>query len=450
MPDFDKNLKPILKNEETHLPNLDNPVSSSGRAAYDQSVSNRQSAVDQFFGKGPIVNDMAPTVTAKELYENRRYDIFSSDITDIENQKANAQSWEKQAANGILKGLNLAATTTLGGFAMLGGALEATFSGRLADIWDNKNMRDLDDWNNKVDQEYLPNYYSTKETTANWYSTDNWFRPNFLFDKVIKNSGYAVGAMISGNIANAGILKAGALIGELADAYAVGAEAAQSFKTASPLLRNIARAFSVGKNIEAAQVLEKGIASIADITTQSSELADIASQTNKFFGINDVGRRTAMAAYSSAGESSFEALQTSREYRKNAIAEYTRTHGQEPVGSDLDQINQDSESVGKVSFFANMGVLSATEYVQLPKILGSSYSASKQAANSLMGQVDNVLLKDGKYVAEEAATKFGKEYNAAKSDGTLLVPISDTDLGGVPAKKPFPLKPKTRLRGSKK
>ena len=411
MPDFDKNLKPILKNEETHLPNLDNPVSSSGRAAYDQSVSNRQSAVDQFFGKGPIVNDMAPTVTAKELYENRRYDIFSSDITDIENQKANAQSWEKQAANGILKGLNLAATTTLGGFAMLGGALEATFSGRLADIWDNKNMRDLDDWNNKVDQEYLPNYYSTKETTANWYSTDNWFRPNFLFDKVIKNSGYAVGAMISGNIANAGILKAGALIGELADAYAVGAEAAQSFKTASPLLRNIARAFSVGKNIEAAQVLEKGIASIADITTQSSELADIASQTNKFFGINDVGRRTAMAAYSSAGESSFEALQTSREYRKNAIAEYTRTHGQEPVGSDLDQINQDSESVGKVSFFANMGVLSATEYVQLPKILGSSYSASKQAANSLMGQVDNVLLKDGKYVAEEAATKFGKIYD---------------------------------------
>ena len=413
MPDFDKNLKPILKNEDVNLPNLDNPA-STGRFGYQQSVEGKQSAVDQFFGRGPVVNSMAPTVTAKELYENRRYEIFSPDITDIENQKANAQSWGTQAANGILKGLNLAATTTVGGFAMLEGALESAFSGRLADIWDNKILRDLDDWNNKVDQEYLPNYYSTKETEASWYSTDNWFRPNFLFDKLVKNSGYAVGAMISGNIANAGLLRAGRGLGALADAYAVGAEASQSFKTFTPLLKNMSRAFSVGKNVEAAAALEKGIASVADVTAQASELAEIAAQTNKFFKINDLGRRTAIAAYSSAGESSFEALQTSREYRKNAIAQFTQDHGYEPTGQDLEKINQDSESVGKVSFFANMGILSATEYVQLPRLLGSSYSASKQAANSLMGQVDNVLLREGKYVAEEAATKFGKIYDKAK------------------------------------
>jgi hypothetical protein len=413
MPDFDQNLKPILKNESSTLPNLDNPA-STGRFGYQQSLGSGQSAVDSFFGKGPIVNDMAPTVTSQELYDNRRYAIFSPDITDIENQKANAQSWGTQAANGILKGLNLAATTTIGGFGMLEGALEATFSGRLADIWDNSILRGLDDWNNKVDQEYLPNYYSTKETTANWYSTDNWFRPNFLFDKLVKNSGYAVGAMISGNIANAGILKAGRALGALADAYAVGAEASQSFKTFTPLLKNMSRAFSVGKNIEAAAVLEKGIASVADIAAQSSELAEIASQTNTLFKINDIGRRTAIAAYSSAGEASFEALQTSREYRKNAIAQYVEANGVEPTGEDLDQINKEAETVGKTSFFGNMAILSATEYVQLPKILGSSYSASKQAANSLMGQIDNVVLRDGKYVAEEAATKFAKIYDKAK------------------------------------
>ena len=413
MPDFDKNLKPILKNEDSSLPDLDNPA-STGRFGYQQSVQGKQSAVDNFFGNGPIVNDMAPTVTSKELFENRRYDVFSPDITDIENQKANAQSWGTQAANGILKGLNLTATTVLGGFGMLEGALESAFSGRLADIWDNKILRDLDDWNTKVDQEYLPNYYSTKETEASWYSTDNWFRPNFLFDKLVKNSGYAVGAMISGNIANAGILRAGRAIGGLADSYAIGAESSQAFKAYTPLLRNTARAFSAGKNIEAAAVLEKGIASVADITAQSSELAEIAKQTNLFAKINDVGRRTAIAAYSSAGEASFEALQTSKEYRKNAIAEFVNTHGYEPTGQDLEKINNDSETVGKVSFFGNLGILSATEYVQLPRLLGSSYSASKQAANSLMGQVDNVILKDGKYVAEEAATRFGKIYDKAK------------------------------------
>jgi hypothetical protein len=419
MPDFDKNLKPILKNEDSRLPNLDNPA-STGNFGYRQSVQGKQSAVDNFFGNGPVVNEMAPTVTAKELYENRRYEIFSPDITDIENQKANAQSWGTQAANGILKGLNLAATTTIGGFGMLEGVLEASFSGRLADIWDNKILRNLDDWNNKVDQEYLPNYYSTKETEANWYSTDNWFRPNFLFDKLVKNSGYAVGAMISGNIANAGILRAGRGIGALADAYAIGAESSQAFKSYTPLLRNMSRAFSAGKNIEAAAVLEKGIATVADVTAQSSQLAEIAAQTNNFFRINDIGRRTAIAAYSSAGESSFEALQTSREYRKNAIAQFIQDNGYEPTGQDLEKINQDTESVGKVSFFANMGILSATEYVQLPRLLGSSYSASKQAANSLMGQVDNVVLREGKYVAEEAATRFGKIYDKAKGVGRYV------------------------------
>jgi len=419
MPDFDKNLKPILKNEDTSLPNLDNP-SSTGRFGYQQSVQGKQSAVDNFFGNGPIVNDMAPTVTSKELFENRRYDVFSPDITDIENQKANAQSWGTQAANGILKGLNLTATTVLGGFGMLEGALESAFSGRLADIWDNKILRDLDDWNTKVDQEYLPNYYSTKETEANWYSTDNWFRPNFLFDKLVKNSGYAVGAMISGNIANAGILKAGRSIGALADAYAVTTESSQAFKSFTPLLRNTARAFSAGKNIEAAQILEKGIASVADITAQSSELAEIAKQTNLFAKLNDVGRRTAIAAYSSAGEASFEALQTSKDYRKNAINEYINIHGYEPTGQDLEKINQDSESVGKVSFFGNLAVLGATEYVQLPRILGSSYSANKQAANSLLGKVDNVILKDGKYVAEEAATGFRKLYDKATGVGRYV------------------------------
>lgn len=418
MPDFDKNLKPILKNEDTSLPNLDSPA-STGRFGYQQSVQGRQSAVDNFFGNGPIVNDMAPTVTAGELYENRRYDVFSPDITDIENQKANAQSWGSQAANGILKGLNLAATTTIGGFGMLEGVLESAFSGRLADIWDNKILRGLDDWNTKVDQEYLPNYYSTKETDASWYSTDNWFRPNFLFDKLVKNSGYAVGAMISGNIANAGILRAGRAIGNLADAYAVTAESSQAFKSFTPLLRNTARAFSAGKNIEAAQILEKGMASVADITAQSSELAEIAKQTNLFAKINDAGRRTAIAAYSAGGEASFEALQTSKDYRKNAINEYVSLHGYEPTGQDLEKINQDSESVGKVSFFGNLGVLSATEYVQLPRILGSSYAASRQAANSLIGQVDNVVLREGKYVVEEA-TKFGKIYDKAKGIGRYV------------------------------
>ena len=403
MPDFDKNLKPVLKNQQDNLPRLDNPA-TTGRPVYSESLAGKVNIYDKFFGKGPIESSIAPTVTSGELYENRRYGLYSPDIIDIEDQKAYAQTYGEKAANGILKGLNLTATTFAGGFGMLYGLGSSAFSGRLADVWDNPGLRALDEWNNEVDQNYLPNYYTNVEKNAPWYSTDNWFKANFLYDKLIKNSGYAVGAMLSGNVANAGIKTAGAAIGRAA----VALESANSFKLFTPLLRNTARAFSAGKNIEAAAILEGEISSIADLTARSSRLAEIAAEANTFGQLNALGRRTAIAAYSSAGEASFEALQTAKEYKENLINEYTRANGYEPSGEALKDIERQAESVGKASFFGNLAILGATEYVQLPRLLGSSYAADKQAANSLLGQVDNVVLKDGKYIKVEPKTRFGR------------------------------------------
>jgi hypothetical protein len=403
MPDFDKDLKPIVKNEQDSLPRLDNPA-TTGRAAYNQSLAGSVNIYDKFFGRGPIESPIAPTVSSGELYENRRYGIYSSDIVDIEDQKAYAQTYGEKAANGILKGLNLTATTFAGGFGMLYGLGSAAMSGRLADIWDNPGLRALDEWNNEVDQTYLPNYYTNVEKNAPWYSTDNWLKANFLYDKLIKNSGYAVGAMLSGNIANAGIKAAGAAIGRAA----VALESANAFKLFTPLLKNTARAFSVGKNVEAAAVLEGEISSIADLTAKSSRLAEIAGEANTFGQLNALGRRTAIAAYSSGGEATFEALQTAKEYKENLINEYTKANGYEPSGEALKDIERQAESVGKMSFFGNLAILGATEYVQLPRLLGSSYAADRQAANSLLGQVDDVVLKDSKYVRVEPKTRFAR------------------------------------------
>jgi hypothetical protein len=435
MPDFDKDLNPILLNKDESLPVLPNPATPrpnnySGFGGSD--LAGRQ-PIDPIFGRGPIISPMAPTVSAKELYDNRRYDVYSSDIVDQEDQSAYAQSGLQQATNGLLKGVNLAATTIAGGFGMIGGAAQSMFTGRLADIWDNPYMQSLDKWNNEVDQTYLPNYYTNVEKNANWYSTDNWVTTNFLFDKVIKNSGFAVGAMVSGNIINAGLLRAGAILGEAAMAGATAAESAQAFKIFSPLLRNTARAFSAGKNIEAAAILEGELSSIADVAARSSRLAELASSTNSeiaqaaravnsFAKFSDTARRTAVAVYSSAGESAFEALQTSNQYRETKIQEYKNLNGGvDPSGEDLEQINKESEAVGKTSFFGNMALLSATEYIQLPYLLGSSYKSSKQAANSLIGKVDDVVLEDAKYVAKTGATtKFGKLYQGVKSVGQYV------------------------------
>ena len=342
MPDFNKDLSPILVNKNTELPQFDNPstpIPSSymGMGQYDLSGRDVE---DPIFGKGPVVSKLLPTVTASELYENRRYDNYSAYTLDIEDQNAKAQSnWEK-ATNGILKGANLAATTVAGGFGMLYGAATSPFTGRFADIWDNPIMRKLDAYNAEVDQNFLPNYYSNKEKNAEWYSTDNWMTTNFLFDKLVKNSGFAVGAMVSGNIANAALKTSGAVIGAGLDALATEATAAQSFKLFTPLLRNTARAFSAAKNTEAAAILEQELSSISDIALRTSKMAQLDKAKLAFSGFNDAARRTAIAAYSSAGEASFEALQTSKEYRNNLIQQYKDSHfGIDPTGDDLEAID---------------------------------------------------------------------------------------------------------------
>ena len=420
MPDFDKNLQPIIKDTKLPFEDIDVkapiPVApmSAGRSGVSD-LSRKQDPFDKLkaLSDSSDFGEKGVFVSNATLEANKRYSAFNPTISNYEDFAAYGQSGWDKAANGVLKGLNLAGTTIAGSFAMLGGAASAAFTGRLADIWDNEVMRDLDEWNTKVDQEYLPNYYTDAEKNAAWYSTDNWLKTNFLFDKLVKNSGFAVGAMVTGNIANAGLLKLGAGLGKLAATGATAAEASQAFKLFTPILRNTARAFSAGKNIEAAAVLEKQLSSIADITATSSELANIAKTTaSKFAKFGDGARRTAVAAYSSAGEASFEALQTSNEYRNNLIEQWKNTNGGvEPTGQDLERINREAESVGKTSFFGNLALLGITEYVQLPKQLGSTYSSSKQVSNSLLGMADDVVLKGGKYVAKETTTKFGKLYD---------------------------------------
>jgi hypothetical protein len=412
MPDFDKDLiAPVnLPNQIDREPQVKAYVPaelSAGGTNYAQTedIFDKLNAATRESKYGRI----GAFATYEELAANRRYATYNPNIENQEDFAAYGQSGIEKAVNGTLKGLGLAATTVAGGFGMLYGVAKAPFSGRLADVWDNEIMRGLDNINTKVDNELLPNYYTDKEKNANWYSTDNWLKTNFIFDKLIKNSGFAVGAMVSGNIANAALRGIGAGIGTLAAEGAALSEGSQAFKIFTPLLRNTARAFSAGKNLEAAAILEAGVSDIADVTAKSSRLASLSKLENTFAKFGDSGRRTAIAFYSSAGEASFEALQTAKEYRNALIEDHKKNYGEEPSGDDLANIDKMSESVGKASFFGNLALLGATEFTQLPKLLGSSYAASRNTANSLVGETTDLVIKNGQYVsAKSALTKFGK------------------------------------------
>jgi hypothetical protein len=425
MPDFNKDLSGKLLNKETDLPIIPTfatPVPNNYRPFGNSDLAGSNG--DPLFGNGPIASPMPSTITANELFDNRRYDVYGRDIIDIEDQNAYAQPWYEQSYNGIVKGANLVGTTIAGGFGMLYGTLKGLGpDGKMSDIWDNEIMRGLDKWNNEVDQNYLPNYYTDVEKNANWYSTDNWLTTNFLFDKVVKNAGFAVGAMVSGNIANGLLSGTGRLLGGLATEAALISESSQAFRLLTPYLRNTARAFSAGKNIEAAEASIAQLSSISELSNTTSQISKIANTANGIAGMQDFVRRTAIAAYSSAGEASFEALQTANEYRERLISKYkTENNGLEPTGVALEEINNRAADVGNTSFAGNLALLAVTEFQQLPYLLGSSYKNSKRVANSLIGQTDDVLVREGQYLASAASatTKSGKLYQGFKNIGKYV------------------------------
>ena len=444
MPDFDKNLQPIIKDSSIPFERINirapRPAAPINVGSSDFNLptlaknNNDVFAILDNISKTTDFNDKGVFVTDATLKANQRYKEFNPTIANQEDFVSYNQGAVEQAFNGIVKGANLVGTTIAGGFGMLYGAAKAmTSDGKFSDIWDNAIMQELDKWNTKVDQEYLPNYYSDKEKNAEWYERDNWMTSNFVFDKLVKNSGFAVGAMVSGNIANGALGAAGSFLGGIAAEGALLAEASQAFKLFTPLLRNTSRAFSAAKNIEAAGILEKELSSIADVVERSSklsklinstnpEIAQIAKTVNSFAKFNDAARRTAIAVYSSAGEASFEALQTSNEYKNSLIKKYTNEHGHAPTGIDLENINDLIASVGATSFLGNMALLTVTEFHQLPNLLGSSYKTTKNAANGLLGNVEDAVLKNGKYVADVAipTTKFGKLYSSAKRVGGYM------------------------------
>ncbi len=408
----------------TPLPNLSGINGGPGEPlTFEESFKQR-------YNEAPG-GDKIASVPLSAISTDKRYkSVFIG--SNPEEMHAQQQAWTEKAYNDTLKFGTLVGTTIAGGFGMVYGAGKWMLpGGKFSDIFSNPIMQGLDKINTAVD-EALPNYYTEAEKNAEWYSKDNLFTANFLFDKLIKNSGYAVGAMLSGNIANGLIGATGKGIGglaakgvaNLAKGTTTLGETSTAFKLFTPILKNTARAFSAGENVAAANVLREQAKSIADIASQSTKLAAIEKQAAQFAKFNLAARRTAIAAYSSAGESSFEALQTSNTFRDKLLNDYFYENGKNAEGDDLAKIDDLSRRVGKMSFLSNMALLTVTEFQQLPYLAGSSFKKTRQAANDALGKVDDAVLKEGKYVSKMAeatpSTRIGKIFKGVTDTGVDL------------------------------
>jgi len=317
--------------------------------------------------------------------------------TDYEEMAGQQQSSLDKLANGTVKMLGSATTSFASGtVGLLYGTLASVFEQRLASLIDNDVTRQMDNMSKKL-EDVLPNYYTKAETNAEWYSPDNILTANFWSDKIIKNLGFSLGA-IAGGAAWSSIFKSIGLTNALVKAGA-GMEAATAVEAA----------MTQAPNLQKYNAIESALSSLSQKYLKTPASAILKDSD-----------RILTSAMGTFGEASIEGLQNMNEFRNKAIDEYRDLYGKNPTGKDLEDINIKADKIGMYTWGFNTMLLTGTNYIQLPKILGSSRRADKAMINEIGQEAIG-----GDFTKTVARTKFGKLVDGARGVGSLLFAPSE-------------------------
>lgn len=300
---------------------------------------------------------------------------------NIDEQRAQRQSGFEQAWHGTAKGAGLAATTFLSTFTSLPyGIVSAAGKGltghgaqeSFSAVYDNEISRKFDEFNKNM-EEWFPNYYTEEQKKADAFSWTNMGNANFIFDKLVKNAGFTVGAIVGGGVVSKGLHALGKL--------AMGANYAREMEAVAALTKQ-------GMGMDQA-------------------IKQVASGIRTMNAANQVGA-TLIAA---ANEGSVEALQTKNDIKDKLTKEYESKGVL--TAQDYQEIEDTASAAANSVFAANMAILGISDTIQFAKFLGGGYKQEAKAMAKLMKE-------DGKWVAK-ASGKFDTALNVAKATGTGMV-----------------------------
>ena len=328
--------------------------------------------------------------TLDEVSSNRYQNFVPGDYNN-EDAYAQGQGWGEKMVNGVAKGLLLTGTTFLQGtVGLVNGLVRWGADGRFASFYDNEFNRQLDQIVKEA-EDNAPNFYTDVEKNANWYSPDYWMTGNFLWDGVVKNMGFAAGAYLSGGVYSAALKGLAALPGA-------------------------ARLLSMGRAAEAVAMSEEALLTTQKGTQAYGKLKALSDSYLTKYNVLEKGHRAVVAGLSTTGEAGFEAYQNLNDFRNEKIQEFRNNNGGvNPTGKDLEKINAMADAVGNASFLSNVALLSATNYIQFPKILGSSYAAEKGIINNVTKEIKDITTDAaGSYVEKTSKSKLLNAVNSVR------------------------------------
>lgn len=351
----------------------ENLISSAG---FSQTV-NPQSAFENAFRQSMQVKQDLRTPEFVSPFSVDPSARFPLQVLGMDNEDiyAQGQSGWQQAWNATLKGGALAATTfvqsTLG---LVNGIFAAASDGKFSSFYDNDFNRKLDDINKSLEDQ-LPNYYSAAERNSPWYT--NIFTTNFIFDKIVKNLGFMAGAAGSGMVFSK-LLQMGKLAAS-------------------------------GNALKALQATEKAVAEGRTLDTLGDTASGLSSFMGKYSALN-TGQKVLVSGLATVGEAGIEALQAGDQARTKLLEEFRIANGRDADGEDLKRIDDTAANIGNSTFALNTVLLTASNYIQFPKLLGASNRAERGMYSELVKKAENVAFdkRTLSYIQRIPTTKFGK------------------------------------------
>lgn len=366
--------------------------------------------------------EAAPTVVQSPLYNSNTklgQSYFDQDVynkEEFENAgdvRAENQPAIIQAINGTTKGAILAGTTALSGILGIPyGIASAVINQDFSKLWDNDVTRTAQAINDAA-EEWLPNYYTKQQTEDSWYSPSNIFSANFIFDKVIKNIGFTVGAAYSGGLYTKGIDLVAKGLGGLRAMALTG----KTFKEAAELgarAMNMSNATRVTKAL-VGSVFSATAEGTIEALNNSKDYVDIYRKKYDALtaeGINDAYREFAINGGQFDGNGNPILDNTS----KSLILQDKLYKLQRAKEQAYKEIDATRDNMGNADLLANLPILTLGNWLTFGKMFAGGYKAARNTSK-VTTRATKEAMAAAKAEGKEAVERLNNIVKKAKKTG---------------------------------
>lgn len=437
MPIFDNELVNNISNRNYESP-VDRPL---GSPAFDEINSLQNLGIPGQFNEsyggitaeearnfkspnGPMTpNSPFSMVSKSELLANQRYPLYERGV-DLENIYGLQQSGIEQLGNGLMKLGGFALGTFGQSFATIPNTFSAIKNGKFSELSNPDGYEaTIDNWTKNL-EDYFPNYVTRYEQSRGLATAIpfTYGSANFWGDKILKNTGFMVGAI-------GGALVQDAIIGTATEGIgAIPLVANQLGKASLWLNKLFTGSNRVDKILDFAKAAGKSEQALLNIE-RLGQLAAAQKLNNGF--------RYTMSVYGSARtEAAIEARESYETISKKLIEDYTLENGFAPTGQDLQEIENYATDAMNTRFGINMALLTVSNAVQFDNLFKTFISAQKGITSSTVRNFEDagkLGLKEGSLDVFERklpTTFTGKVWDIAKPRAANIITEGVYEEGG--------------------